>query len=103
VGEPGVGAELPRVSDETTTPDGIGRYNHFQGGSIYWTPQTGAHEVHGFIRNKWAFLRWERGRLKYPTSDEFQDGPYRRSNFQGGYIRWSEKTGAVVTYSVKID
>ena len=91
------------VTDETTTPDGIGRYNHFQGGSIYWTPKTGAHEVHGMIRDKWASLGWERGKLKYPTSDEFQDGAYRRTNFQGGFIRWSEKTGAVVTTSVKID
>ena len=31
------------ATDELTTPDGVGRYNHFQGGSIYWTPQTGAH------------------------------------------------------------
>ena len=25
------------LTDELTTPDGIGRFNHFQGGSIYWT------------------------------------------------------------------
>ena len=24
------------LTDELTTPDGVGRYNHFQGGSIYW-------------------------------------------------------------------
>jgi hypothetical protein len=35
------------LTPELSTPDGIGRYNHFQGGSIYWTPATGAHEVHG--------------------------------------------------------
>jgi uncharacterized protein with LGFP repeats len=91
------------VTDETATPDGVGRYNHFQGGSIYWTPKTGAHEVHGLIRDKWASLGWERGKLGYPTSDEFQDGVYRRSNFRGGYIRWSESTGAVVKTAVTID
>jgi len=48
------------LNDETGTPDGIGRFNHFQGGSIYWTPATGAHEVHGAIRDKWASLGWER-------------------------------------------
>jgi uncharacterized protein with LGFP repeats len=85
------------LTDETSTPDGVGRYNHFQGGSIYWTPNTQAHEVHGLIRDKWASLQWERGALGYPTSDEFQDGQYRRSNFQGGYIRWSQATGAVVS------
>ncbi len=33
------------TTDERTTPDGVGRYNHFTGGdgaSIYWTPATGA-------------------------------------------------------------
>ena len=89
------------VTDELTTPDGRGHYVHFEGGSIYWTPQTGAHEVHGQIREKWAALRWERGALRYPLSDEFQEGAYRRTNFQGGYIRWSAPTGAVA--SVRID
>ena len=83
------------VSDESGTPDGVGRFNHFQRGSIYWTPQTGAHEVHGAIRDAWASKSWERGSLRYPTSDEYQDGAYRRSNFQNGYIRWSPQQGAV--------
>ena len=60
----------PRT-DETATPDGIGRFNHFQGGSIYWTPGTFAHEVHGLIRDRWASLGWERNpQLGYPISDE---------------------------------
>jgi len=91
------------LTDETTTPDGIGRFTHFQGGSIYWTPKTQAHEVHGFIRDKWRSLRWERGALGYPTSDEFQEGRFRRSNFQHGFIRWSEATGAVASVSLEGD
>src|SRR5690348_3753785 len=35
------------VSGEQGTPDGIGRYSVFENGSIYWTAQLGAHEVHG--------------------------------------------------------
>lgn len=59
-------------TDETGTPDGIGRFNHFQGGSIYWTPATSAHEVHGLIRDRWASLGWERNpQLGYPITDEF--------------------------------
>lgn len=58
------------ISDELGTPDGIGRYNHFQHGSIYWTKGTGAHEVHGLIRQKWIDLGWERSFLGYPTTDE---------------------------------
>ncbi len=58
------------TTDETATPDGVGRYNHFsQGGSIYWTPSTGAYEVHGWIRERWAAVGWENG-LGYPTTDE---------------------------------
>ncbi|MDF0650752.1 MAG: hypothetical protein P0121_04685 [Nitrospira sp.] len=86
------------LTDESTTPDGVGRYNHFQGGSIYWTPSTGAHEVHGAIRGKWASLGWERSFLGYPTSDELstEDGTGRYSEFQHGSIYWSPATGALV-------
>ncbi|GAA0597883.1 hypothetical protein GCM10009416_40140 [Craurococcus roseus] len=86
------------VTDETKTPDGVGRFNHFQGGSIYWTPQTGAWEVHGLIREKWASLGWERSALGYPVSDE-QDlpgGGGKFSQFQGGRIVWKPATGAQV-------
>ncbi|MBE2213610.1 MAG: hypothetical protein IAE82_07050 [Opitutaceae bacterium] len=59
------------TTDETATPDRVGRFNHFQAGSIYWTPRTGAHEVHGLIRGKWAELGWERNAaLGYPITDE---------------------------------
>ena len=87
------------VTDESTTPDGIGRYNHFQNGSIYWTPNTGAHEVHGVIRDEWAGLGWEKSCVGYPTSDE-QDfseptGQYTRiSNFERGNIAWGPNVGA---------
>src|SRR5262249_2019020 len=43
---------------ETVAPDGVGHYQHFQGGSIYWTPGTCAWEVHGAIRDKWSSLGW---------------------------------------------
>ncbi len=76
------------LTDELTTPDGIGRYNHFQGGSIYWSPSTGAHCVYGAIRDKWAALGWERSWLGYPTSDEqpFSENG-RVSTFERGAIR----------------
>jgi uncharacterized protein with LGFP repeats len=84
------------VTDELGTPDGKGRFNHFEGGSIYWTPETGAHEVSGLIRDKWASLGWECGFLGYPKSDELPtpDGTGRYSQFQGGYIIWTPETGA---------
>jgi outer membrane protein assembly factor BamB len=76
------------TTNETVTPDRIGRYNHFAIGSIYWTPGTGAHEVQGAIRAAWASGGWELGRLGYPTTDEFAIAGGRRSNFQHGYITY---------------
>jgi uncharacterized protein with LGFP repeats len=85
----GLGGFLGHPQDETGTPDGIGRFNDFEGGSIYWTPQTGAHEVHGDIRNHWASIGWENSFLRYPVSDERPDGAGRFSMFQGGSIHWT--------------
>lgn len=85
------------VTDESTTPDGVGRYNHFSGGrSIYWTPQTGAHAVYGDIRTRWQELGWELGYLGYPIGDEvdFADGG-RANEFQNGGIYWWPDTGAI--------
>ncbi|MEU9688144.1 AbfB domain-containing protein [Amycolatopsis japonica] len=80
--------------DETGTPDGIGRYNHFAGGgSIYWTSGTGAHLIYGAIKNKWKALDWERSALGYPTSDELDVPGGRCSNFQRGSIHYSFATG----------
>jgi uncharacterized protein with LGFP repeats len=78
------------TTDESGTPDGIGRYNHFQGGSIYWTWQTGAHEVHGEIGYQWASMGWERNPLGYPISDEMNaEVPADRMQFfQNGEIHY---------------
>jgi uncharacterized protein with LGFP repeats len=87
------------VTDEMTTPDGIGRYNHFRKGntegSIYWTPTTGAWEVHGLIREKWKSLGWETSALGYPVSDEYAVTGGRESEFQHGYITFNAATGAL--------
>jgi uncharacterized protein with LGFP repeats len=95
------------VNDESPCPDGRGRFNHFRAmhlpgrpdGSIYWTPQTGAHEVHGAIRSKWAALGWERSEFGYPRSDErdFEAEAgvpgARRSDFAHGWISWTPHGG----------
>jgi GH25 family lysozyme M1 (1,4-beta-N-acetylmuramidase) len=88
------------TTDETSTPDGVGRYNHFsKNASIYWTPSTGAWSVQGSIRDRWAALGWEHSGLGYPTSDEFGDPGGRRNNFQHGYITWySASSTTQVTY-----
>jgi len=84
------------VTDELGTPNQDGAYNHFQGGSLYWSPPTGAHLVAGAIQDAWAAQGWERSRLGYPVTDELgtpnQDGAY--NHFQGGSLYWSPPTGA---------
>ena len=78
------------TTDERPCPDGAGRFRHYEGGSIYWHPATGAHEVHGLIRRKWGEFGWERGAFGYPVSDEKSndDGIGRHSHFQHGSIYW---------------
>lgn len=86
------------VTDELGTPDATGRYNHFQDGSIYFSPGTGAWQVGGAIRDKWRDLGWERSFLGYPTSNETgaPDGVGRYNTFasQNGAIYWTPGTWA---------
>jgi hypothetical protein len=84
------------TTNEMITPDLIGRYNHFEHGSIYFKPWVGAFEVHGAIRDRWAAIGWERSYLGYPTSDEFSIPGGRRSNFENGYITWNASNGQVI-------
>ncbi len=90
------------TTDETGTPDGRGRFNHFEGGSIYWTPQTGAHEVHGDIRQRWAEMGWERSRLRYPRTDEKNSNVPggRFSQFEGGSIFWTTDRRIDVRFNI---
>ncbi len=76
------------LTDETTTPDGVGRYNHFQSGSIYWHPALGAFSVRNAIRDKWQQLGWETGPLGYPVTDQIDipGGLGRYNHFQNGSI-----------------
>jgi uncharacterized protein with LGFP repeats len=95
------------VTDESPTPDRIGRFNHFlNNGSIYWTPATQAHEVHGAIRAKWASMGWETSPLGYPVLDESVT-PNRvgRFNFFSGHgaIYWTGPTGASSIHGAILD
>ena len=95
------------LTDELGTPDGIGRFNHFEGGSIYWTPATGAHIVLGMIREAWKAQGWETGRLRYPRTDELVEGTNgkgRYNLFEGGEIHWTPEGGAKVKlYEVNVE
>jgi hypothetical protein len=96
------------LTDESATPDGIGRYNHFTGGSIYWTPGTHAVEVVDPVRAPWADGGWERGALGYPTAPatKHPGSPVVSQDFQHGtlhadgvFSRTSLHEGRVVAIS----
>lgn len=84
------------TSNEKTLPDGQGRANSFEHGSIYWSPPSGAHPIWGRIGDKWADKKWESGFLGYPTTDEDLNPDNRgfRQVFQGGSIYYSPQTDA---------
>ena len=83
------------TTNETAAPDGVGRFNTFQGGSVYWNPATGAHEVHGAIGAEYGSPRRPVVvGLGYPTSDEFSIFGRRGSAlFQHGAIYLEPATG----------
>ena len=87
---------------EKPTPDGLGRYRHYQGGSIYWHhafPEE-AFVVYGLIRQKWSQMGWERSPLGFPVSDELQAGSLggRMSLFQSGAILYRPDLGTYETH-----
>lgn len=93
------------TTGETKTPDGRGRYNHFveqpNGAvkSIYWSQATGAHEIYGLIRGRWASSGWQSSHLGYPTGGEepwSAEPGGRRQSFEGGQILYSGTRNAAV-------
>ena len=90
-------------SAEMATSDNRGRCRDYQHGSIYWTPQTGANEIHGQIRDLWASMGWENSFLGYPVTDEIGTGNSRSSRFQHGHISWNPTEGPKAHRSVLID
>jgi hypothetical protein len=83
---------FPRT-DESPTPVKPGAFSHFEGGSAYWSPHTGAHLVHGAIRTRWAEMGWESSWLGFPVSSEHDVPGGRRSDFEGGSIVWDAASG----------
>ncbi|GAA1726283.1 hypothetical protein G6030_00850 [Dietzia sp. E1] len=84
------------ITDEITNPDGIGKRQAFQhDSSIYWHPNTGAHQIGGQIGARWGELEWEASYLGYPTTDELStpNGAARFNHFENGSVYWAQPTG----------
>ncbi|MER6362789.1 DUF2599 domain-containing protein [Kitasatospora sp. NPDC001527] len=84
------------TGDELGLPDGVGRRQAFEHGSIYWSPDTGAHAVWGLVLQEWGRHGWEGGYMGYPLTDELRnpDGIGVRQRFQNATVYWSPGTGA---------
>lgn len=68
---------------------------------ILWSGATGVHWVYGAISAKYIEVGgpWPNPAPGYPTSDEYQWGTYRRTDFDRGYITWRSDQGAVWNYT----
>jgi uncharacterized protein with LGFP repeats len=90
------GSSLPGVPTRFRYT-GPGRFNHFEHGSIYFSPTTGAQETHGAIHDKWAQLGWERSHVGYPINDALHGGI---QGFQDGVLvakdEWNVQAGVKV-------
>jgi uncharacterized protein with LGFP repeats len=76
------------TSDEQAVPGG--RFSAFDGGAIYWTPETGAHVIWGGIRESWEGAGGPAGALGYPTTDEQIIPGGWKSEFQHGSITYTD-------------
>lgn len=80
-----------------------GRASRFTGGAIYWSPVTGAHEVHGGIGQKYDALGGPLFGIGLPTGDEGDVAGGRASTFAFGAIYWGPSTGAVEVHGAILD
>ncbi len=75
-----------------------GRVNDFEGGHIHWhrdgTYAGQAFESHGAIDELYVSMGGTGSWLGFPISDEYPWSEGARSDFEGGYIYWTEAEGA---------
>jgi len=85
------------ITDELPVGDGIGRYNAFQHGEIYWSFYTGPFEVLDDIASVYRYVGGPRSVLGYPVGHQsptngggvqsrFQNGSITRTPFVGTFI-----------------
>lgn len=73
------------LTNEMQTPDGKGRFVHFQNGSIYWTHETDAVEVPRDMVDAWGRQGYETGAMGYPVDVPKEVNGSLVQQFQGGY------------------
>lgn len=82
------------------TGSGDATYAEFTGADLWWSRDTGTHEVHGPIRRRYRRFSARDDRLGVPTSNQRtgQAAGARFNVFEGGRIYFSRETRAHVLY-----
>ncbi|WP_149360322.1 alpha/beta hydrolase-fold protein [Lolliginicoccus suaedae] len=91
------------TTSEAPMPDGRGAFNHFEDGSIYWTPAHGAVMVIDAFRDEWAARGWESGPLGIPVAavENSQDRQGRLQRFANGAL-FAKPRGSVLVVEGEI-
>jgi hypothetical protein len=105
-----LGNTIGEITEIVPPPNGVrGWVQLLDTGAVYFSAQTGAHEVHGDIYRKYKFLgpNWtgpvgDLLALGYPITDERPArGPVGRvSDFQHGSIYWHPRTGPMLVHEI---
>jgi hypothetical protein len=101
----GIGGLLGRpIGDTKSVPDGTGMFNEFQNGTMYASETTGAHEVHGLIRQHWLERGGPQSDLGYPTSNELIERADngKVNTFERGDVYFWPDTGIVEVRGIQI-
>lgn len=92
------------IGPEQLTPDGIGRYQRFQFGNIYWSPSYGAHVVPGIFLREYEKIGGTKGMLGFPamnpTALQGVEGGII-SRFKGGNIIYEPGKGVSVDINIR--
>lgn len=83
---------FPR-STEMGTPNGRGRYVHFENGSIYWTPELGAFAVPADVMEAWGREDYEKGEFGFPSGNAYELRGMTVFPFQGGAFVRTKNNG----------
>src|SRR5262249_28459058 len=83
------------IAEETPILNGTAVIARYEGGAIYWSPETGLHAVHSGNWVKYQELGGHDGALGLPISDEtlIKDGTAVVAYYQHGAVYWSPQTG----------
>lgn len=82
----------PTTSSFGLKESGLGQ--HFEMGSIYFSPASGAWDIRQPFLSGYAASNWENGALGYPTGTPINIRSGAFQPFQRGNVYWSQATGA---------